>query len=164
VAILVWLENNPLSTAVRESALLYPTILMLHSVGMGILVGVNSMVALRLLGCAPRLPLAPMDRLFPVMWAGFWLNAMTGAVLLAAAATKHLMDPVMYFKLGLITAAVVIIRMTRSRAFRGRASSDMTPVGTKVKLLAVASLASWALAVTSGRLTAYEFFRFWNWK
>jgi hypothetical protein len=105
-----------------------------------------------------------MDRLFPVMWAGFWLNAMTGAVLLAAAATKHLMDPVMYFKLGLITAAVVIIRMTRSRAFRGRASSDMTPVGTKVKLLAVASLASWALAVTSGRLTAYEFFRFWNWK
>jgi hypothetical protein len=33
-----------------------------------------------------------------------------------------------------------------------------------VRLLAAASLTAWALAVTSGRLTAYEFFRFWNWK
>jgi len=163
VAILVWLENNPLSTAVRESALLYPTILMLHSVGMAILVGVNSMVALRLLGCAPRLPLAPMDRLFPVMWAGFWLNLITGLVLLTSAATKHLLDPVMYFKLGLITAAVLIIRTTRATVFRGRAAEDTT-VRTSARLLAAASLTAWALAVTSGRLTAYEFFRFWNWK
>ena len=163
MAILVWLENNPLSTAVRESALLYPTILMLHSVGMAILVGVNSMVALRLLGCAPRLPLAPMDKLFPVMWAGFWLNLTTGLVLLTSAATKHLLDPVMYFKLGLITAAVLIIRTTRATVFRGRAAEDTT-VRTSARLLAAASLTAWALAVTSGRLTAYEFFRFWNWK
>jgi hypothetical protein len=164
VTILVWLENNPLSTSVRESALLYPTILMLHSVGMAILVGVNSMVALRLLGCAPRLPLAPIDKLFPVMWAGFWLNLVTGLVLLVSAATKHLLDPVMYFKLGLITTAVLIIRATRTRVFRGRASDDTTPVGVGAKVLAAASLTAWALAVTSGRLTAYEFFRFWNWK
>jgi hypothetical protein len=164
VGILFWLENNPLSTSVRESALLYPTILMLHSVGMAILVGVNSMVALRLLGVAPGLPLASMDRLFPVMWSGFWLNLATGLVLLAAAATKHLRDPVMYFKLALIAAAVVNIHFTRNSAFRGRAASDTRPVRGGVKLLAAASLASWLLAVTSGRLTAYEFFRFWNWK
>jgi hypothetical protein len=164
VAILVWLENNPLSTAVRESALLYPTILMLHSVGMGILVGINSMVALRLLGCAPRLPLAPMDKLFPVMWAGFWLNLTTGLVLLAAAATKHLRDPVMLFKLGLITAAVLLIRRTRATVFHGRRDEDTTPVRLSARVLAAASLTAWALAVTSGRLTAYEFFRFWNWK
>lgn len=164
MAILVWLENNSLSTAVRESALLYPTILTLHSVGMAILVGVNSMVALRLLGFAPRLPLAPLDKLFPVMWAGFWLNLTTGLVLLASAATKHLLDPVMYFKLGLITTAVLIIRTTRATVFRGRSSEDTTPVRVRARLLAAASLTAWALAVTSGRLTAYEFFRFWNWK
>ena len=164
MAILVWLENNPLSTSVRESALLYPTILMLHSVGMAILVGINSMVALRLLGCAPRLPLGPMDKLFPVMWAGFWLNLTTGLVLLASSATKHLQDPVMYFKLGLITTAVFIIRATRKTVFRGRSREDHTPVRRSTRLLAAASLTAWALAVTSGRLTAYEFFRFWNWK
>ena len=164
MAILVWLENNPLSTSVRESALLYPTILMLHSVGMAILVGINSMVALRLLGFAPRLPLAPMDKLFPVMWAGFWLNLATGLVLLAAAATKHLRDPVMIFKLALITTAVLIIRRTRRTVFSGRRNEDTTPVRLSTRLLAAASLSAWALAVTSGRLTAYEFFRFWNWK
>jgi hypothetical protein len=164
VAILFWLENNPLSTSVRESALVYPTILMLHSVGMGVLVGINSMVALRLLGFAPRLPLVPMDKLFPVMWAGFWLNLVTGLVLLAAAATKHLRDPVMLFKLGLITAAVLIIRRTRLTVFSGRRIEDTTPVRLSARLLAAASLTAWVLAVTSGRLTAYEFFRFWNWK
>jgi hypothetical protein len=99
-----------------------------------------------------------------VMWVGFWLNLTTGAVLLAAAASKHLTDPVMYFKLGMIAAAVVIIRLTRHEVFRGRAITDVRPVSAKMKILAAGSLTAWALAVTAGRLTAYEFFRFWNWK
>lgn len=71
--LLAWLEENALSTSVRESRLLYPTILALHSVGMAFLVGLSAAIDLRILGCAPRLPLAPMERFFPVMWLGFWV-------------------------------------------------------------------------------------------
>jgi len=159
VELLAWLEENALSTSVRESLLLYPTILALHSVGMAFLVGLSAAIDLRILGCAPRLPLAPMERFFPLMWLGFWVNALTGLVLLAAAATKHLTDPVMYVKLLLVALAVVIIRVLQTRVFRGPTNPHVRPMA---KILAGTSLACWALAIVAGRLTAYTFFRFWE--
>ena len=155
--LLTWLEENALSTGVRESLLLYPTILALHSVGMAFLVGLSAAIDLRILGCAPRLPLAPMERFFPVMWLGFWVNALTGLVLLAAAATKHLTDPVMYVKLLLVALAVVILRVLQTQVFRAPTNPH---VGHMAKILAGTSLACWALAIVAGRLTAYTFFRF----
>jgi hypothetical protein len=159
VELLAWLEENALSTSVRESRLLYPTILALHSVGMAFLVGLSAAIDLRILGCAPRLPLAPMERFFPVMWLGCWVNALTGLVLLAAAATKHLTDPVMYVKLLLVALAVVILRLLQAQVFRGPTNPHVRPMA---KLLAGTSLACWALAIVAGRLTAYTFFRFWE--
>ena len=155
---LAWLENTSFSTFVRESELFY-YFLFLHSVGMGFLVGTNAMIDLRILGFAPRLPLAPMDRFFRIMWFGFWVNAVTGVVLLAQAATTHLMDPVMYIKLTSVALAVVMIPKLRSHASRSGTNPHTTPVATPGKILAATSLALWALAITCGRLTAYEFYR-----
>ena len=91
MALLTWLESTGLSTWVREgeSIWAFPTILTLHTFGLGLLVGANTIVNLRLLGIGRRVPLEPLRPLFSVMWGGFWLNAFTGSLLFAADATER---------------------------------------------------------------------------
>src|ERR1700739_4253162 len=81
---LLRIEQSGFSTWVRESSSVFafPSILLLHTIGMGVVVGINAGIDLRILGIAPALPLAPMERFLPLLWAGFWVNAATGAVLL----------------------------------------------------------------------------------
>src|SRR5215813_9461487 len=74
-----------------SSVLAFPTILLLHTIGMGVVVGINAGIDLRILGIAPALPLAPMERFLPLLWLGFWVNAVTGIVFFFAdAAARHL--------------------------------------------------------------------------
>jgi hypothetical protein len=78
--LLASIENSGFATWVREapSVLAYPTVLALHTFGMAFLVGTNAAIDLRILGVAPGLPLAPMERFFRVMLLGFWVNAVSG--------------------------------------------------------------------------------------
>ena len=69
---------------------------------------------LRVLGVAPRVPLAEMRRFVPVLWLGFWVNAVSGVLLLIGYPTKALTNPVFYLKLILIaTAMVLFVRISR---------------------------------------------------
>lgn len=162
MAFLTWLQDTGLATSIRESTLMYPFILTLHSIGMAFLVGLNAMIDLRILGAAPNVPLASMERFFPIMWFGFWLNLATGVLLLIQAATQHLADPVMYFKLMMVAMAIVVLRRVHTQLVRGPANLGAA-AASNGKTLAVISLVLWTLAITAGRLTAYTFFRFWNW-
>ena len=76
-----WLEQTRLSLWVRESGTIwsFPTILLLHTLGMSIVAGGNAMLDLVLLGFWPgKTPIKPLEKYFPLIWAGFWLNAVTG--------------------------------------------------------------------------------------
>jgi hypothetical protein len=42
---------------------------------------------------APISALKPLERIYPAIWFGFWVNLATGTVLLAADATKRLTNP-----------------------------------------------------------------------
>ena len=137
-----------------SSVLAFPSILLLHTIGMGIVVGINAGIDLRILGLAPALPLAPMERFFPVLWVGFWVNAVTGVILLAADATTKMTNPDFYVKMVLIALAVVTLQMLRKRVFRNPLI-DKAPFSTDVKVLAVISMILWLGAITSGRLLAY---------
>ena len=152
--VLIWIQNTGLSTWVRESSsiLAFPTILLLHTIGMALVVGVNAGIDLRILGVAQGVPLAPMEKFFPILWLGFWVNAVTGTVLLAADATTKLASPVFYVKMLFIGLAVINLRMLKTRVFRG---SVVEPFSTNVKVLALTSLICWLGAITAGRLMAY---------
>ena len=50
-------------------------------------------------GLRQQLPLAPMKRLFPVMWMAFAVTAASGTALLIADATTKLASPVFYVKM-----------------------------------------------------------------
>src|SRR5713226_9688006 len=77
----------------------YPTILTAHTLGMMIVAGISGVIDLRLLGVSPATPIKPLERLYPLMWLGFWINAITGTTLLIADATTKLPNPDFYVKM-----------------------------------------------------------------
>ena len=95
------LEQTGVLTWIRESSSVwaFPSVLLLHTIGMTLVVGISAGIDLRILGIAPAIPLAPLERFFPVLWIGFWVNAATGTVLLAADATTKLTNPDFYVKM-----------------------------------------------------------------
>ncbi len=150
------LYNSGFSQWVRESGslLAYPCFLFLHSIGLGILVGLSWALSLRVLGVATQLPIAPFKNLFPFLWTGFAINAVSGVVLYAADAVNKWANPVFYVKLILVALAVAALGLMKSRLFgRQRQNGDLLPVSAKV--LAGVSLALWAGVITAGRLMAY---------
>src|SRR3970040_616229 len=100
--ILAAVSDSPFSPWIRESESLfgYPMFILLHTIGLAIVVGVSSVVALLMLSGAPRSVLAATRGMFPVMWTGFGINAVSGLVLMAADAPTLAMNPVMWVKFG----------------------------------------------------------------
>jgi hypothetical protein len=148
------LEASGFGTWLRESGSIwaYPAVLTMHTLGMGVLVGASAVLDLRVLGCAPKIPLAPLDRLFPIMWAGFWLNAITGVALFVADATTKGTTTVFMTKLGIIVLSVIVLFDIKRRLYGRAASAVVTP---PTRALAAASLALWFLAIVTGRYMAY---------
>jgi hypothetical protein len=157
VDVLAELEATWLATWVREAPSLwaYPTVLFLHTVGLGFLVGGNVAIDLRLLGVARQLPLAPMVRFFPVMWAGFWINAASGALLLVADATTKLTNPVFTIKMVFVLLGVLNMAWLKRRLFRDPGIVAGSVTSPYARMVAVTSLALWILATTAGRLMGY---------
>jgi hypothetical protein len=149
------IERSPFSEWVRTSSSLwaYPGILFIHTLGMATVVGMSAMVDLRLLGFASTLPVAPLERYFPIIWTGFWLDAISGAILLAADATTKVANPVFGVKMVLIALGAVNLVFIRRVVFRDPNVGNSVPA--LGKLLAAASLVLWFGATTAGRLMAY---------
>jgi len=150
------LEHTAFSAWVRESGSLwaYPGILFMHTIGLGLLVGANTAIDLRILGVANRLSLAPMEKFLPVMWTGFWINAVSGSILLVADASTKLANPAFAVKMSFIGLAVANIFLIRRFVFRDP-GLDKGPVRPLGRLLAVTSLLFWTGAITAGRFMAY---------
>ena len=157
---LLWLESTALSTWVRESVSVFgfPMILAYHTVGMGFVAGLSSATDLRILGVARQVPLLELKRFLPVMWAGFWLNAVSGVLLLIGYPTKALTNPVFYLKLIFIGFAVAILRSLANSIIRNP-DLDLGKIPTRGKWLASASLFCWVGAIFAGRLLAYTYTR-----
>jgi hypothetical protein len=156
VELFQWLEQTSLSVWVREASTVwaYATVLLLHTIGMALCVGVAAGIDLRILGFAPGLRLAPMERFFPVLWTGFSINAITGTILVMQDASTKLVNPDFYVKMACIALAIITLRMLRKRVF-GDPAIDTGPLPANVKVLAAVSLALWLGAITTGRLLAY---------
>jgi hypothetical protein len=152
----LFVESSALSTFIRESASLwvFPFILILHTVGLAFFVGVNLVWDVRLLGAGAGVPLASLERYVLAMWLGFWINAVSGVLLLIAYPTKALTNPVFYLKLSLIGVGLVGAMRLR-RYFVDPAVSPGMRAPTAVRVLAAASVACWIAVIFAGRFLAY---------
>jgi hypothetical protein len=155
VKLLSTIEYSAFCAWVRESNSLwaYPGIVFMHTVGTAIVVGLSAMVDLRVLGVAPQLPLAPLERYFPIIWAGFWVSAVSGTILFAADATSKIVSPLFGVKMLTIVLGVLTMVLIRRTVFRGPTGERFS--SGRAKRLAAASLVLWLTAIAAGRLMAY---------
>jgi hypothetical protein len=156
--ILKTIEESGISTWIRDSPsfFAYWFILSFHAVGMGLAVGSSVVIALRLLGVGRDLPVAPLKGLYPIMWAGFWIQIVSGTLLLLGYPTKALTNIDFYIKLLMISLALFVMQRLRKRVLADATLSDAEMV-IRGKALAVWSLVFWAGAVTAGRFLAYTY-------
>lgn len=162
--LLQWIENMSFVTWVREAptVLAYPTILAIHAFGMAFLVGISGMIALRILGFAPGLPIRPLRQLLPWGVFGFVLCVISGSIFVTGFQANlpiHpydvlMHDPWLQLKLLFILFAginLLAFYLTgMSRAVDGLGRGDNAPPLAKV--IAGASLFLWLGVIYFGRL------------
>ena len=157
---LLWVESTALSQWVTGSpsvAFGFPGILTLHAIGMGVAAGLATALDLRVLGVARGIPLMEFRRFVPILWAGFWLNAVSGVLLLIGYPTKALTNPVFYLKLTCIFIAMAILVRIDRRVDAGLAGDSARE--RKLRRMAAISIACWIGAIFAGRFLAYTYSR-----
>jgi hypothetical protein len=150
------IENLGFSQWVKQSGSLwaFPGILLMHTYGMAVLVGIIVAIDLRILGFVPAIPVAPLQKFLPLVWIAFWVNAITGTMLLMADATTKMRNPDFGVKMAFIVFAVILQLRIQKRVLRDP-DVDRRPFSSNSKRLAVLSLVCWLGAITAGRLLAY---------
>lgn len=153
--LIAWIEALPISVFVRESnsVLAFPTFLFVHVFGMSIVAGGSTVVGLALLGCWPATPVKPLERLWPLIWIGFWINLVTGISLFFADIATKGPSPVFWIKMLLVAAGVVLLTRIRRIVFQGPEEGIQVP--RNARLMTWGMLACWFGAVVAGRLLAY---------
>lgn len=169
VSFFIWVEGTPISVWVRESPSIlgFPFILYLHTLGLAMIAGLSSAIALSLLLLRSP-PRATIWRAtFRLIWIGLGINVVSGLALLAAYPAKALTNPVFYAKMLAIAAAVGIVSwlegqlvlrrpaaLTASTA-SAQATAELTGPTVSQRRAAVALLMLWLIATVTGRLLAY---------
>ena len=155
MGLLVWLESLPLSVWVHESPSVWaqPTVLTLHTMGMGVLVGASWVLDLRLLGINRNVPLSAFRWVFPAVTVGLIVNLITGVLLFVGRATTWGPAIPFFIKMAFVVASAATLMPLRSYVLHS--DPQQTEVGGNARLLAIASILTWAGAITAGRLLAY---------
>lgn len=144
----VWVRESP-------SIFAYTLVLSLHAIGLGIVLGINTLVALRLLGVAPAIPLTSLRSFYTVLWAGFVVNVVSGLLLFIASATNMGTMPAFWVKMVLVLLGMTLALRIKSRYLDDASAMGAGVVAAGARNLAWLSLGCWYLALIVGRLTGY---------
>jgi len=155
MGLLVWLESLPLSVWVHESPSIWaqPTVMTLHTMGMGVLVGASWVLDLRLLGISPNVPLSAFRWVFRAVAVSLAVNVVTGVLLFMARASLWGTAFPFLLKILLVIASAATLLPIRNYVLQS--DPEQRQVDSRAKRLALISIATWAAAITAGRLLAY---------
>lgn len=148
--LLSWLENTPLSILIREAIWFFPSLLILHAVGMAFLVGTSIAVNLCMLGLVPNVPLRQFQKFHGLVVLSFTINLISGLLLLLSYPAKGLTNPVFFIKMGLVIVAAALTQYQFSK-FKHPSLS----INPAMKYMATAILLLWLGGVFCGRFLAY---------
>jgi hypothetical protein len=152
-----WLQGLSVSTAVRESTWLFPTLECIHIYSMVLLVSVFAIFDLRLLGLSlggqSSEPISRLsNRLLRWGWLCFGLNALTGSLLFASEAVKMSGNWAFQLKMALIFLALIthtiVLRM--SVKWEGLVSMPL-----QARLVGSFSLLLWVGVIAASRWIAF---------
>jgi hypothetical protein len=157
--LLNWLDSTALAVWLRESPSVWalPTVLTLHAMGMGVLVGASWMLDLRVLGINRHVPFSGFRWVFPVVGVGLAVNLVTGVLLFVKNPTTWATSIPFLIKMVLVVASVATLVPLRSLVSGAAATHGDSGGGTypAARVWAIVSILAWTGAVTAGRLLAY---------
>jgi hypothetical protein len=129
--------------------------LFMHTLGMATMVGGATMISFALLGIWPKgAPIRPLIKLYPFMWAAFFINLFTGVSIFMKDANSYGRNTDFYVKLVFVAAGVYLMRVMQKSVMTDP-QLDNGVVTSRAKTLAVVSILCWFLAIVAGRLIAY---------
>ena len=167
MSLLQWLQDSGFSQYIESSTWANLVLLCFHAVGMSVVVGILWVLDLRVLGFPRSLPLSAFRPLVRLAWLGFILNAASGLLLFAGAATRFIVNTDFQLKMLLILLgglSVLALRSSISEAWRAEATADAgqgagVQFSAAAKITAAVSLAFWCGVILFGRQIAYTLAR-----
>ncbi|MDP1930889.1 MAG: hypothetical protein Q8L60_05485 [Gammaproteobacteria bacterium] len=150
-----WIETTPIAMWVSLSLWAYPLLLGAHIVGLAIVVGIFVIRDLRLLGLFQGLHPAAFLPLSKFAWVGFIINAISGALLFTSQAVTFAGNIAFLVKISLIITGMVLAGVIQSRMRSEISAGSAADISRSTKIVALASLLTWAGAIIAGRLVAY---------
>jgi hypothetical protein len=153
--VLSWLEGSQFSTWIRDELWGWPLALTLHEFGTAVVVGLVLIIGLRLFGLFETIPVAALNRLFPVIWTAFALQLLTGFALWMTKPTQYVSDLAFTLKIAFVVVGVVLTLYFQGAIRREAAAWEATGVSSRALRFVAVTLLVWCSVVVTGRLTAY---------
>jgi Family of unknown function (DUF6644) len=159
LALCQWLQDTPLSTAIRTSAYTYPLLEGSHVLGLAFSVGTILWFDLRLLGVTMRRDRVSdvFNQLRPWTAVGFLIMIVTGSLLFASRAADAYASIYFRIKVGLLILGalnIVIFHTTIDRQRQQWDAADTPPF--RARLAGLLSLILWFSIIAAGRIMAYN--------
>ena len=158
IEVLKWLETTRFAHFIAESGWFFQAALMLHIAAISVVVGMITVVDLRLMGLAStKSPVTDICRqALPWTWWAFALSTLTGAALFMAQPVKYFENFAFQMKFALMAFAAINMLVFQFIIYRGVAKWDCdAAVPLASKLAGLISLGCWIAIVAYGRWTAY---------
>jgi hypothetical protein len=155
------LEGSGLGQAMRQWLWLYPSVEIVHIVGIGLLFGSIAVLDLRLLGFSRHIPVRILAKhVLPWSLASFLLIVPSGLLMFTAHATEFIDSEVFILKMCLIMAAFLNAGLFHAITFRTADVWDTEemrklPPPPSARLAGGLSLLLWISVIACGRLLAY---------
>lgn len=155
------LESSGLGQAMRQWLWLYPSVEIVHIVGIALLFGSIAVMDLRLLGVSRSIPVRTLARhVLPWSAGSFLLIIPSGLLMFTAHATEFIDSEVFVIKMLLIMAGGVNAALFHTITFRTADvwdSDEMRklPPPPSARAAGALSLAIWISVIACGRLLAY---------
>ena len=97
-----------------------------------------------------------MAPFFPVIYAGFWINAISGTGLFITYPVKAVTNPIFYLKMTGVVLALVCVRKIKQELFGAPGRPGDPALLARAKRPAATMLVTWVVTITAGRLLAYK--------
>ena len=155
------LESSGLGQAMRQWLWLYPSVEIVHIVGIALLFGSIAVLDLRLLGFSRQISARTLARhVLPWTLGSFLLIIPSGLLMFTAHASEFIDSEVFVLKMLLILAGGVNAAIFHTTVFRSADvwdSEEMRklPPPPSVRAFAALSLVLWLSVIACGRLLAY---------
>lgn len=133
----------------------FPTLIALHSVGMGVAVGLSLMTALRLNQLLIDFKAQLLPKFLTIAVWGFTLNLVTGIALFVSRGREYITSVVFLSKILLVIVGALILFWLRHRFASRPLTTDVLVTDGMARGLSLLCAAAWIGAVVSGRLIAY---------